>query len=78
MNKFTLTDYKELYNKLLDMSYDVEEFRSMRNLTSEEVEKLKFILAMDSVLSDVPLRKAKYYFETTKQQFNYDEILEQI
>ena len=78
MNKFTLTDYKELYNKLLDMSYDVEEFHSMRNLTDEEVKKLKYIMAMHLILSDVPLRKAEYYFHITNQQFNYDEILDQI
>lgn len=56
----SVADYKEIYEMVSHMSYDVEDFNSAEKITFEELEKMKWIFAIRDVLCDVPLRRAEY------------------
>ena len=61
----TIKDYEKLYDMILDMSYDTEEF-NLESFTDEEIEKAKWIKAMFETLEDVPMGRARWIERQTK------------
>lgn len=70
-------DYKRVYELILTMSYDVEEFNTFNNITEEEIEKCKWIKCIVDTLTDVPERKMSYVFKRKKIKFDRDTFLEE-
>ncbi len=71
-----LKDYQRLYDKILKMSYDIEEI-SLSNPTEEDIEKCKWIAAMHKVINDVPQGKTEYLLMQKKIKFDYIEFMNQ-
>lgn len=70
-----VSDYKELYEKILSLTYDAEDIRVNDGTSAEEIEKCKWIIAMVETLTDVPLGKAEYMFHRKKIKFDLIQFL---
>ena len=69
-------DYKRVYELILEMSYDVEEFNTLERITEEEIEKCKWIKCIVITLTDVPEERINYIFKIKKIKFNELAFLE--
>ena len=69
-------DYKRVYELILKMSYDVEEFNTLERITEEELVKCKWIKCIVSTLTDVPEERINYIFKRKKIKFNELAFLE--
>ena len=64
--KMTVADYKEIYEKVLALSFDADGFRAFTDTKEEDVEKCIWIAAILDVLNDVPCRKMEHIFRRKK------------
>lgn len=55
-----IEEYKKIYDLIVQLSYDAEEF-NLSNPTPEEQEKAVLISIMASCLNDVPMGRYDYY-----------------
>lgn len=68
----SVEDYKKIYELVVDMSFDIEDFKAWRPLTDDEKEKYKWFFAIRDTLCDVPLRYAEWAVH--KKLLVYDPI----
>lgn len=72
-----VSTYREVYEKILDLTMDAESFNLFEAITEEEVEKAKWFAAMLETLADVPLRRVQHIFKQKKIKFDCVEFLKQ-
>jgi hypothetical protein len=70
----TVSDYKKLLDDVIAISYDMEDVDVFPEEYAEDVLKCKYIIAIHETLSDVPLRKAEWFFK--KHKIKYEPELE--
>ena len=61
--EMSVKDYEEIYDIIVALSMDCEEFALDGNYQNEEVAKAELILQMVDCLNDVPLRRAEWITE---------------
>ena len=76
--KMSLNEYKDLYNRILRMSYDAETFGLFNNISEEEIEKAKIIRVMIDTMLDVPQRRMEHILAYKKVKYDYYEHLEEL
>lgn len=65
-NEMTVKDYKELFEKVVSMSIDIE--GKQLEIAEEDFQKiLMYIKGMIECLDDVPKRYFDYYFKGTEK-----------
>lgn len=72
-----LSDYKELYEQILKISFDMSGESIFIDPTKECIEKCKWICAILKVLNDVPKNKMETLFILKKIEFDYCNFLEE-
>ena len=82
--RMTIADYKEIYEKILHLSFDADGFGLFKHITDEDVEKCIWIAAILDVLNDVPLGRmglpeeiaaAVVYFASDDAAYTTGQIL---
>jgi len=66
------SSYKKIYELILNMSMDAEEFGLFDKIRKGDIEKAKWIKCIADCLNDVPLRRAKHILE--HKEIDFDEI----
>lgn len=74
----TASDYKRLLDDVIAMSFDMEDVDVFPEEYAEDVLKCKYIIAIYETLSDVPLRKAEWFFQKHKVKFDLGSELDDI
>ena len=72
-----ISEYKKLYEEVVDMSMDAEEFGLFHEISKEDIEKAKWIKCIIECMNDVPLRRVKHIFEQKNIEFDSDDFLEE-
>ena len=72
--RMTVADYKEIYEKLLHLSFDADGFGLFVHISDEDAEKCIWIAAMLDVLNDVPLSRMEHTFKQKKMTFDWDKF----
>ena len=70
VERMTVADYKEIYEKILDLSFDAEGFGLFKHITDEDAEKCLWIAAILETLKDVPLSRMEHIFR--QRSMTYD------
>lgn len=73
----TVNDYKALYDAVVNMSMDAEEFGLFDTITDEDVEKAKWIACIMDCLNDVPSRRTKHILREKAINFDVIDFLEE-
>ena len=76
-NEMKVNDYKVLYDAVVNMSMDAEEFGLFDTITDEDVEKAKWIACIMDCLNDVPSRRTKHIFREKAIDFDVIDFLEE-
>jgi hypothetical protein len=71
----TLNDYARLYNEILEMSFDMDGISAWSGISSESIEKCKYVSAILETLNDVPRHKIESIFSRKKIDFDYIEFI---
>ena len=69
--RMTIADYKEIYEKVLDLSFDADGFGLFKHITDEDAEKCLWIAAILEVLNDVPLGRMEHIFKQRKMKYDW-------
>lgn len=73
----TVNDYKALYEAVVNMSMDAEEFGLFDTITDEDIEKAKWITCIIDCLNDIPSRRTKHIFREKAIDFDVIDFLEE-
>lgn len=68
-------DYKKLYELVLKMSFDAEEFGLFDDISEDDIAKAKWIASIAECLNDVPIRRASHVFKQKRIKFDAAEFL---
>lgn len=75
-----VSEYKRLLDDVIELSFDMEGVGFLPEEQEDDILKCKYIIAIYESLSDVPLRKAKWFLQKNKIEFNlvdeYEDLLE--
>lgn len=69
-----LSNYKKLYDAILEMSFDMDEVVIFGDSSDEDIGKCKWIAAILTVLNDVPKSKMELMFEYRDIKFDYEKF----
>ena len=69
--------YKAIYEAVVSMSIDADGYGLFDSISDEDLEKCKWIAAINEVLEDVPMRRVKHIFNYRNVVFNSDDFLEE-
>ena len=69
--------YREIYDAILTLADDADSYGLFKRITSEDIQKCKWIAAIFEVLNDVPRRQMKHVFKCQKISFDYLEFFEE-
>ena len=69
--------YKAIYKAVVSMSIDADGYGLFDSISDEDLEKCKWIAAINEVLEDVPMRRVKHIFNYRNVVFNSDDFLEE-
>lgn len=72
----SVSTYERIYNEILDLTFDADDFSVFENVTEETVEKCMWFLAMIETLNDVPLCKANAILKQKKLKFDCCSFLD--
>lgn len=70
-NHITVEDYKKTYHATGRILEDAESFGLFSHISESDVEKSKWIMAIITVLNDLPKRKIRKVFRDRKIKFNF-------
>lgn len=73
-----LSDYQQLYDAVLGLSFDMDGVRIFTGTTEDDIEKCKIVAAILEVLNDVPKAKTEIMFKHRKIKFNYIEFIDDL
>ena len=73
-DEMKLEDYKAIYEAIVSLSCDADGFGLYDGITTEDVEKCKWIAAILETLNDVPLSRVEHIFEQKDIEFDYEEF----
>ena len=76
-DEMKLEDYKAIYEAIVSLSCDADGFGLYDGITTEDVEKCKWIAAIFNVLGDVPRRRVNHIFQHTEIRFDCERFLEE-
>jgi hypothetical protein len=74
----TIEEYKNIFEGILKISFDVEEEIDIDNPTEEDINKAKWIKAMVTCINDVPFRRAAHILRTSNTEFDYCAMLDEL
>ena len=77
MNEMKTTDYKSLYQAIVDMSVDMDSVGLFDKITAEDIEKAKWIACILACINDVPLRRMNHIFSQKRIDFDIDDFLDE-
>ena len=72
----TVDGYREIYDAILTLADDADSYGLFKRITSEDIQKCKWIAAILEVLNDVPQRRMEHVFKYKKISFDYLEFIE--
>ena len=67
--------YKELYEKVLELSFDADGFGLFEDISDEDAEKALWIAAILEVLNDVPVRRMNHIFQQRNMKYDWEHFL---
>lgn len=73
----TIEDYKALYDHVVEMSMDADNYGLFKHISDEDVEKCKWIYLINECLQDVPMGRVRHIFKQKKIKFDVIEFLEE-
>ena len=76
-DEMKLEDYKAIYEAIVSLSCDADGFGLHDGITTEDVEKCKWIAAIFNVLGDVPRRRVNHIFQHKEIRFDCERFLEE-
>lgn len=76
-DEMKLEDYKAIYEAIVSLSCDADGFGLYDGITTEDVEKCKWIAAIFNVLGDVPRRRVNHIFQHKEIRFDCERFLEE-
>ena len=76
-DEMKLEDYKAIYEAIVALSCDADGFGLYDGITTEDVEKCKWIAAIFNVLGDVPRRRVNHIFQQKEIRFDCERFLEE-
>mgnify|MGYP002518780278 CR=1 FL=1 len=66
---------EELYEKVLELSFDADGFGLFKNISDEDAEKALWIAAILEVLNDVPVRRMNHIFHQRNMKYDWEQFL---
>ncbi len=69
----SIEEYKNLYDKIIDLAEDADSFGLFNSISDEDVEKCMYIAAILDTLNDVPAARKEHIFKRkgiSKYQYN--------
>ena len=76
-DEMKLEDYKAIYEAIVSLSCYADGFGFYDGITTEDVEKCKWIAAIFNVLGDVPRRRVNHIFHHKEIRFDCERFLEE-
>lgn len=76
-DEMKLEDYKAIYEAIVSLSCDADGFGLYDGITTEDVEKCKWIAAIFNVLGDVPRCRVNHIFQHKEIRFDCERFLEE-
>lgn len=74
----TIEEYKNIFESILKISFDVEEEIDIDNPTEEDINKAKWIKAMVQCINDVPFLRAAHILRKCNIEFDYCAMLDEL
>ena len=71
-----LQKYMQLYDDVLEISFDMAGVSICGDASEEEINKCKWIAAIFEVLNDVPKRKMEMMFKCKNINFDYVKFIQ--
>ncbi len=78
LENITVSEYKRLYDEVIALSFDMEDVGFNPEEHDEDILKCKYIIAIYETLSDVPLRKAEWFFQKHKVKFDLESEIDDL
>ena len=74
-DQMSVANYKELYEKVLELSFDADGFGLFEDISDEDAEKALWIAAILEVLNDVPARRMNHIFQQRNMKYDWEQFL---
>lgn len=74
-DQMSVANYKELYEKVLELSFDADGFGLFEDISDEDAEKALWIAAILEVLNDVPVRRMNHIFQQRNMKYDWEQFL---
>ena len=73
-DQMSVANYKELYEKVLELSFDADGFGLFGDISDEDAEKALWIAAILEVLNDVPVRTMNHIFQQRNMKYDWEQF----